>query len=272
LESIGGGAILSDISIRMGLELPAGTDTVKRSVLRQNFEDIDAKALLKTGDTMTGSLILTEDPETDLEAATKQYVDYLRELLDPLGHAKVYYGSVLPVRHLWVNGCTIGDADSAATGRANADTIDLYTVLWDAANVSRSQIQLYTPAGVSTTKGASAAADFAAHKRLSLPDMRGRVGVGLDSMGGTSANIVINNEAGVLSGYGGEENHILDINEMPSHVHSMAVMASVESGGYEIPPLDANGKTATYNTNSTGGNSSHNNMQPWTACNYIMRY
>lgn len=263
---------MSDTSVNMGLELPVGTDTVKRAVLRENFERIDAKALLKAGDTMSGPLVLSEDPAIDLGAATKRYVDSLRELLDPLGHAKVYYGTTLPARHLWVNGCTIGDADSGATGRANVDTFELYTVLWDAANGSGSQIQLYTSAGVATTKGVGAAADFAAHKKLSLPDMRGRVGVGLDSMGGSIADVVKNCEADVLSGYDGEENHKLTISEIPAHVHGITVMASVQSGGYEVPPIDATGASDTYNTGSTGGSGFHNNMQPWVSCNYIMRY
>ncbi len=265
---------MSDASMNMGLELPVGTDTVKRSALRGNFEKIDAKALLKAGDTMTGPLVLSEDPAMDLGAATKQYVDSLRELLDPLGHAKVYYGTILPARHLWVNGCTIGDADSGATGRANGDTIDLYTVLWDAANGSGSQIQLYTSTGVSTTKGTSAAVDFAAHKRLGLPDMRGRVGVGLDRMGGSSANVVLNNSSDVLSGTGGEENHPLTINEMPNHTHNVSAWINNLDGGSMASYFygaTGNSKVVLTST-SIGGGSSHNNMQPWVACNYIMRY
>jgi microcystin-dependent protein len=266
---------LSDISRNMGLELPNGTDSVKRAVLRQNFESIDAQTLLKAGDTMTGPLILSGNPTTDLGAATKQYVDCLLELLDPLGHVKAYFGTILPARHLWANGCTIGDVSSGATGRADGDTIDLYTVLWNAANASGSKIQLYTSAGVSSTKGASAAADFAAHKRLSLPDMRGRVGVGLDSMGGIPANVVLNSYADISGGTGGEENHVLTIPEMPSHNHSITTLGG---GAYAQPGWDGplasggNGLYPTFNTNYVGGNGAHNNMQPWIACNYIMRY
>lgn len=266
---------MSDISTNMGLELPVGTDTVKRSVLRQNFEYIDAKALLKTGDTMTGPLILGGDPATNLGATTKQYVDCLLELLDPLGHAKVYYGTSLPARHLWVNGCTIGDASSGATGRADEDTIDLYTVLWNAANASGSKIQLYTSAGVSTTKGASAAADFAAHKRLSLPDMRGRVGVGLDSMGGISADVVTNSIADILGGIDGKENHILTIAEMPSHNHNLGYKTQTDIGGGSLTRHIFEDGINVIDSSSIinkGGNGAHNNMQPWIACNYIMRY
>ncbi len=66
----------------------------------------------------------------------------------------------------------IGDASSGATTRANADTADLFALIWSSIIVTLAPI--YTSAGVLTTKGASAAADFAAHKRLSLTKMLGR--------------------------------------------------------------------------------------------------
>ncbi len=263
---------MSDTSMNMGLELPVGTDTVKRSVLRENFERIDAKALLKAGDTMSGPLVLSEDPAMDLGAATKQYVDSLRELLDPLGHAKVYYGTTLPVRYLWVNGCTIGDADSGATGRANADTIDLFMILWDAANGTGSQIQLYTPTSVVTTKGVSAAADFAAHKRLSLPDMRGRVGVGLDRMGGSSANVVLNSNTDILGGTGGEENHALVGDENGPHIHNVDLGVPPGAGVALYGAVSVTITDLNSGIKSSGKGIPHNNMQPWVACNYIMRY
>ncbi len=224
--------------------------------------------VLKAGDVMTGTLILSGDPTANLHAATKQYVDNANTANDPLGVAKEYYGTILPARHLWVNGCTIGDTDSRATGRANADTIDLYKVLWDAANVTGSQIQLYDSVGTATTKGASVMVDFAAHKRLSLPDKRGRVGVGLDNMGGTSANVVTNVSVDILGGIGGEERHTMTINELAQHNHYFAWGFGTGSSGQ----AGVNGNTYNQTTTSTGGGQAFNIMQPWVACNYIMRY
>lgn len=100
---------------------------------------------------------------------------------------------------------------------ANADATDLFTVLWDAANVTNSQIQLYDSAGATAAKGDSAATDFAAHKRLKLPDLRGRTLIGLDNMGGTPANIVTNSSADVLGGTGGAEAHTLTASQIPAH-------------------------------------------------------
>lgn len=68
-------------------------------------------------------------------------------------------------RWLLLDGKTIGDASSSATGRANADTETLFTLLW--TNCANAECP------VSGGRGASAAADFAAHKTLTLPDARG---------------------------------------------------------------------------------------------------
>lgn len=78
----------------------------------------------------------------------------------------------------WVraNGRTIGNGSSGATERANADTSDLFTVLWNDTLLS-----------VSGGRGASAAIDFAANKTIGLPDYRGRVLVGLADMGNSTS-------------------------------------------------------------------------------------
>lgn len=72
-----------------------------------------------------------------------------------------------------LNGRTIGSALSGASERANSDCQTLFTELWGFANVS-----------VTTGKGSTAAADWAANKTLVLPDMRGRLVGGVDDMGG----------------------------------------------------------------------------------------
>ena len=82
----------------------------------------------------------------------------------------------------WVrlNGRTMGNASSGATERANDDTEDLYTFLWN--NLDNSV------APVIGGRGATASADFAANKAITLPSMQGRAPFGLDDMGGAAAN------------------------------------------------------------------------------------
>lgn len=70
-----------------------------------------------------------------------------------------------PAGWLLIDGKTIGSAASGATSRANADTLALFTVMWD---FSAAAVPIYTSTGAPSTRGASAAADFAANKRLAL--------------------------------------------------------------------------------------------------------
>lgn len=68
----------------------------------------------------------------------------------------------------WVlmNDGTIGNAASGATTRANADTSALYTLLWtNTANAD---------CAVSTGRGGTPAADYAANKTIALPKSLGR--------------------------------------------------------------------------------------------------
>lgn len=95
----------------------------------------------------------------------------------------------------WVrmNGRTIGSALSSATERANDDTQALYEYLYGAFPDAI--------APVSGGRGASAAADFAANKPITVPSMQGRAPVGLDDMGGAAANVIqVTTTASVTNG------------------------------------------------------------------------
>lgn len=80
----------------------------------------------------------------------------------------------------WVraNGRTIGSAASLATERANDDCEDLFIGLWPNTILS-----------VSGGRGATAEADWAANKTISLPDGRLCALIGADGMGGASTNL-----------------------------------------------------------------------------------
>lgn len=85
---------------------------------------------------------------------------------------------VTGTRDGWVrdNGRTIGSATSGATERANSDCELLYLFGWAAG---------WSVVGGA---GATAAADWAANKPITLPDKRGRGPMGVDDMGNTSAS------------------------------------------------------------------------------------
>lgn len=90
----------------------------------------------------------------------------------------------------WVveNGGTIGSAASGATTRANADTEALFTVLW--SEFTNAELPIQTSTGAASTRGTTAAADFAANKRMPLFDSRSRFLRGSDSSLGFDATLV----------------------------------------------------------------------------------
>lgn len=81
--------------------------------------------------------------------------------------------SSTPAGWVRMDGNSIGSASSGATARANADTLALFTHLW--TDFPNTVLVIQTSAGANTTRGASAAADFAANKRMPVFDTRGNV-------------------------------------------------------------------------------------------------
>jgi len=94
-----------------------------------------------------------------------------------------------------------------------------------------------------------------------LPDLRGRVPVGL-SASGSFAN---------LNATGGVTNVTLSIAQMPAHNHDQSGFAITTPGEYAIP----GGATLTWSTVTTGSRGStlpHDNMPPYIVLNYIIKY
>lgn len=93
---------------------------------------------------------------------------------------------------------------------------------------------------------------------FNLPDIRGRVILGLDNAGGTPANRVTAAAADTLGGTGGSE--IMTIAQMPAHVHGERFAnggtgATVMIGGDNNPISTASGSV---DTDSTGGGAAFN--------------
>lgn len=211
---------------------------------------------------------------------------------EPTGTGKDFWGSVLPRGYIWASGKTIGAAASGATERANDDTLDLYTLFWN--NYSNTLLPIQDSSGVPTTRGGSAAADFAANKRLTIIDKRGRVSAGKDDMGGTSANRLTTAGSGidgdVLGDSGGSETHALTSGENathshgvndPGHFHYSPYKNPTASGGTDLTGWTPNTgvvgnfststETTGVTTQNSGSSTAHQNTQPTIVCNYIIK-
>ena len=168
----------------------------------------------------------------------------------------------------WVimNDGSIGSAASGATTRANADTEALYTLLW--TNI----IDTWAP--VSTGRGASAAADFAANKTLTLPRTLGRA----LAVSGAGASLT----SRALGEYLGAETHTLTEAELAGHTHQQYAV----DDSLNIEPLytTASGNTALttvagtaagggspVSTGSSGSGAAHNNMPPESFMNVMIK-
>lgn len=97
------------------------------------------------------------------ELVRKQEMDAATSAAGFVGQIAAGARLTAPMGWLLVDGKTIGSAASGATSRANADTSELFGYLW-----AFTAIPIYDSTGAPTTRGASAAVDFAANKRLPL--------------------------------------------------------------------------------------------------------
>jgi microcystin-dependent protein len=136
------------------------------------------------------------------------------EVLFQTGDLKQRLGSGSHPGFVPLNGLTIGNGTSGATGRANADTQALFEYLWgEFSNPSGNTVCVVT-GGL----GASATADYNAGKQLALIDGRGRTFFGADGMGTSRANRLTAATfatADTVGTTGGAEKHTLTEAELP---------------------------------------------------------
>lgn len=122
-----------------------------------------------------------------------------------LGKVEYFVRKSPPARYLKCNGQTIGSAESGATARANTDTLALYRILW--ADWENYLLPIQDSAGVPATRGASADADFAAGKRLPLPEIRAEHIVAWDDGRGVDAGRVFGSKQAAAGGGLAEVKH-----------------------------------------------------------------
>lgn len=113
---------------------------------------------------------------------------------------------------------------------------------------------------------------------FNVPDFRGRVPIGLDNMGGSSANVVTNVAADTLGGTLGTETHALTTPEIPSHTHTYddQYVAGTSGGAFTGPSVTNSTSTLDEQTGrvtgSTGSGTAHNNVQPSIAMNVLIKF
>ncbi len=105
----------------------------------------------------------------------------------PTGMRAGYIGTVAPSGWVLASGRTIGSGASGATERANADTQDLFDLIWQ---LPADEFPIQTSAGAASVRGANAAADWTANKRLVLPNYSDRLAVGRGDMAGAPVGII----------------------------------------------------------------------------------
>lgn len=205
-------------------------------------------------------MALDKPDNAQLRAAILALIAANQEIGFETGDVKLTLATTAPAGWVMANDGTIGNAGSGATARANADTEALYTLLW--TNVADG----FAP--VTGGRGASAADDFAAGKKIALTRMLGRA---LAIAGGGSGL-----SARSLGQYLGAETHTLSVGEMPAHDHGLsgslyAFTDQTAGGGRYV----VNGGTGSgYSNqwiNNTGGGGAHNNMQPTAFLNAMVK-
>ena len=126
---------------------------------------------------------------------------------------------------------------------------------------------------------------------FNVPDLRGRVPVGDDTMSRSAANrVTSNNSRGDSAGF---ETHTLTEAEMPRHDHSCgndgghshsysdntANKSGTGQSGSGISGVSTSTQSGTtgsvgdhnHNIGNTGGDNPHNNLQPYQVVNYIIK-
>ena len=158
-----------------------------------------------------------------------------------------------------------------------------YWLLCDGSEVLRSTYpELFAVIGTSFGTPPSGGSYFL------LPDMRGRLPLGKDNMGGTGANRVTASAADSVGGFGGTESKVIPIQNLPEHEHDLQGAAGAQYYAIrDVPGIGAGEVTAiTYDAPTGAGQGSAiatsggvNNptlgqaqdvMNPYLTMNYII--
>lgn len=224
--------------LRKYFDKSMGVDESKKliSMLEENnkaLEDFIDVAFLKTnGGTVDGYVRF------------KGVVEFTNLVVNvpPTGSLMPYAGAAAPTGWFLADG----------TEKAIASYTTLYNVLTSNGTVF--------PYGANTNgSGAAGSTHFR------VPNLRGRVPVGVSS----------DAEFDTLGETGGEKAVTLDSNQMPSHAHTVIGSNQNPAGGtnpFGLGMLSLTDVGYNYTTTIAGSGLPHNNLQPYIALNYIIKY
>jgi hypothetical protein len=174
-----------------------------------------------------------------------------------------YVGTTAPLG--WIMGFvgTIGDASSGSSIRANADTVNLFALIWNSTYEADSPI--YDSSGNVVAKGVTAANDFAAHRRISLPALPGRA----LGAAGAGTGLTFRDNFKIT----GSETHIQTVNELVAHTHPNTGLAYhyPQTGQLLTTPGGAFGFSQDSPSGSTGGSVAMSLMQPTVFLRFIIK-
>lgn len=158
---------------------------------------------------------------------------------------------------IFLDGKTIGNASSGATGRANNDTLALFTMFYD--NYSD------TICPVSGGRGANAATDFAANKTITILDLRGRTLAAIDNLGGSAASRLTNTtmtpNGTTMGATGGGQTNSFTYSGLTSATGTKGV--GISTGETAAPP----GQQLSYNGTTNAGSV----VQPTLLCTILVK-
>jgi microcystin-dependent protein len=147
-----------------------------------------------------------------------------------------------------------------------SDTISENWLLCNGQAVSRTDYQeLFNTIGITYGSGDG-------FTTFNLPDLQGKIPVGLDEN---------DTDFDTLGNTGGEKEHTLTINEIPSHYHYIPMVAGGNGTGSDYArgyvgdshssAFTPSGNDVYSSTSARGSNESHNILQPYIVTNYIIK-
>lgn len=173
-----------------GNQLPAGEQPLQKKFRTEISNSFIASKQFET-DVSGADLILFDDQQgatPGLKHTTKD--NFLKSI------PRTPAGVILPY-----------GGDSAPAGWLICDGREVDQNIWE---------ELFTAVGFNFKPASQVTPGY-----FALPDLRGRMPLGADNMGGTSANTVQSQSADVIGAIDGAEEKNININQIPSHKHDL---------------------------------------------------